>query len=119
VTVDDYYNMIDVAQVLSRDHGYSFVYREIPEFIAEMNRLGTKDDPIYPLLDFFNRSHRKLTAMQHKRYDNSRYRHARSASSAARPDPSLTDTVAHLMRFMRREGLIPPPALQASRRNPA
>jgi thioester reductase-like protein len=119
VTVDDYYNMIDVANVLSRDHGYEFVYREIPDFVAEMNRLGTRDDPIYPLLDFFNRSHEKLTAMQHKRYDNSGYRQARGRSDGARPDPALTDTVAQLVRFMRREGLIQPEANQASRRNPA
>jgi thioester reductase-like protein len=110
VTVDDYYNMIDVAEVLSRDHGYAFTYREIPEFIAEMNRLGTKDDPIYPLLDFFNRSHEKLSAMQHKRYDNSGYRTARSRSKASRPDPPLKDTIAHLVRFMHREGLIRNPA---------
>ena len=107
VTVDDYYNMIDVAEVLSRDYGYSFAYREIPEFVAEMNRRSTKDDLIYPLLDFFNQSHPKLTAMSHKRYDNSGYRQARDRSSAARSDPSLTETVAHLMRFMLREGLIP------------
>jgi thioester reductase-like protein len=119
VTVDDYYNMIDVAQVLSRDHGYEFVYREIPEFIAEMNRRSTKDDPIYPLLDFFNRSHEKLSAMQHKRYDNSGYREARSRSVASRPDPPLKDTIAQLVRFMQREGLIRSEPLQASRRNPA
>ena len=119
VTVDAYYNMIDVADVLSRDHGYAFVTLEIPEFIAAMNRLSTKDDPIYPLLDFFNRSHPKLTAMQHKRYDNSGYRLARSASAAARPDPTLTDTVAHLVRFMHREGLVPQETAQADRRNPA
>jgi thioester reductase-like protein len=119
VTVDDYYNMIDVAEVLSRDHGYSFVYRDIPEFVAEMTRLGTKDDPIYPLLDFFNRSHTKLTAMQHKRYDNSRYRQARLASRGARPDPTLAATVAQLMRFMLREGLVEPAAVHANRRNPA
>jgi hypothetical protein len=100
--------------VISRDYGYAFTYLEIPEFVAEMNRRATRDDPIYPLLDFFNRSHTKLAAMQQKRYDNSGYRQARSVLRGARPDPSLTETVAHLMRFMQGEGLI-----QASRRNPA
>ena len=111
VTADDYYNMIDVAQVLSRDYGYAFVYREIPEFIAEMNRRSTKDDPIYPLLDFFTRSHTKIAAMQHKRYDNSGYRSVRDRSPSARPDPSLTETVGHLMRFMLRERLAAPAQL--------
>jgi thioester reductase-like protein len=105
VTVDDYYNMNDVAEVISRDYGYSFVYRGIPEFIGELNRRSTKQDPIYPLLDFFTRSHAKIAAMQHKRYDNSGYREVRDRSRAARRDPSLTETVGHLMRFMVRERL--------------
>jgi len=109
VTVDDYYNMIDVASVLSRDYGYTFTALPIPEFVAEMNRRSTRDDPIYPLLDFFNRSHAKLAAMQHKRYDNSGYRLARSLSAGGRPDPSLNDTVRHLVGFMVREGIIPAP----------
>jgi len=108
VTVDDYYNMVDVAEILSRDYGYTFTYLAIPEFVAEMNRRSTKDDPIYPLLDFFSRSHPKLTAMQHKRYDNRDYRAARSRATSARPDPPLTETLAHLMKFMLREGIIPP-----------
>jgi thioester reductase-like protein len=114
VTVDDYYNMIDVARVLSRDHGYDFTYLEIPDFVAAMNRLSTKKDPIYPLLDFFNRSHPKLTAMQHKRYDNSLYRKARDGEASTRPDPTLPDTVAHLMKFMLREGLIPPTPIRGA-----
>ncbi len=111
VTVDDYYNMLDIAEVLSRDYGYTFTYLDIPEFVAEMNRRSTKDDPIYPLLDFFNRSHEKLGAMQHKRYDNSGYRAARNRAAGARPDPPLRETLAHLMKFMLREGLIPQPRL--------
>jgi thioester reductase-like protein len=110
VTVDDYYNMVDVAEVLIRDYGYTLTYLDIPEFVAEMNRRSTKDDPIYPLLDFFSRSQKKLTAMQHKRYDNSGYRAARNRAAGARPDPPLTETLAHLMKFMLREELVPPRA---------
>ena len=112
VTVDDYYNMIDVASVLSRDYGYTFTSLAIPQFVAEMVRRSTKEDPIYPLLDFFNRSHAKLTAMQHKRYDNSGYRLARSAGNGTRPDPSLEETVAHLVRFMVGEGIVPAPPIE-------
>ena len=113
VTVDDYYNMIDVAAVLSRDYGYTFAYLDIPEFVAEMNRRSTKDDPIYPLLDFFSRSHEKLSAMQRKRYDNRGYQAARNRANSARPDPALTETLAYLMTFMLREGIIPPIASPA------
>jgi thioester reductase-like protein len=116
VTVDDYYNMIDVAAVLSRDYGYDLTPLPIPEFVAEMNRKSTKDDPIYPLLDFFNQSHPKLTAMQHKRYDNTGYQAARGRARAGRPDPTLAETVSHLVRFLVRERMIPaPPAPRLTR----
>jgi thioester reductase-like protein len=118
VTVDEYYNMADVAREITRAHGYPFTYYPIPEFVAEMNRRSTKDDPIYPLLDFFNRSHPKIAAMSHKRYNNDRYRQARDRTGAGLSDPPLSLTVAYLIAFARREGLIPPPP-QPTRRNPA
>jgi thioester reductase-like protein len=114
VTVDEYYNLADVAREITRSHGYPFTYYSIPEFVAEMNRRSGKDDPIYPLLDFFNRSHPKIAAMSHKRYSNDGYRRARDLSGTGRNDPSLAATVAYLMTFVKREGLVPPPP-QASR----
>jgi thioester reductase-like protein len=116
VTVDDYYNMADVAREITRAHGYAFTYYPIAEFVAEMNRRSTKDDPIYPLLDFFTRSHPKIAAMSHKRYNNDGYREARDRSGGGRKDPSLAATVAYLMAFVLREGLVPPP--HAANRNP-
>jgi thioester reductase-like protein len=89
MTVDAYYSMADVTRELTRSHGYGFTYLPIPEFVAEMNRRSTRDDPIYPLLGFFNRSHAKIAAMSRKRYDNSEYRKARDASGSGRQDPSL------------------------------
>jgi len=120
VTVDDYYNMVDVTREITRTHGYSFAYYPIPEFVAEMNRRCTKDDLVFPLLDFFNRSHPKILAMSHKRYNNDRYREARDRSGAGREDPRLVATVAYLMAFLLREGLIPQAApYYANRKNPA
>ena len=116
VTVDEYYNMADVAREITRAHGYPFTYYPIPEFVAEMNRRSTKDDPIYPLLDFFNRSHPKIAAMSEKRYNNDGYRRARDRSGAGLHDPPLSATVAYLVAFALREGLIPPPP-HAARRN--
>ncbi len=116
VTVDGYYNMEEVAREITRTHGYPFTYYPIARFVEEMNRRSTKDDPIYPLLDFFNRSHAKIAAMQHKRYNNDGYRAARDASGAGRRDPSLSATVAYLVRFLLSEGLIPP---AQTRRTPA
>ena len=99
--------MIDVTRVIAREYGYSFKYFDIPEFVGEMNRLCTRDDVLYPLVDFFNRSHPKIAAMQDKRYNNDAYRRARIAGGGGRKDPVLADTVAYIMKFMLGEGLIP------------
>ena len=110
--------MVDLARQITRAYGHPFVYLPIPGFVAEMNRRATKSDPIYPLLDFFNRSHEKIAAMQHKRYDNEGYRAARDRTGVGRADPTLGDTVDYLMAFLLKEGLIPR-ADHAASKNPA
>jgi thioester reductase-like protein len=115
VTVDDYYTMADVTRTITRDYGHAFAYYDIPAFVAEMNRRATREDPIYPLLDFFNRSHPKIAAMQHKRYDNREYREARDLAPGSRPDPALAETVSYLMASLEHEGMLRP----RSRRNAA
>ncbi len=106
VTADAYYNMVDITGLITAEYGYPFVYYEIPDFIAEMNRRCTRESPLYPLLDFFNRSHRKIAAMQLKRYNNDRYREARERTGEGRLDPSLRETVSYLMDYLVRERLI-------------
>ena len=118
VTVERHYTMVDLARQITRAYGHPFVYLPIPGFVAEMNRRATKSDPIYPLLDFFNRSHEKIAAMQHKRYDNEGYRAARDRTGVGRADPTLGDTVDYLMAFLLKEGLIPR-ADHAASKNPA
>ena len=44
--------------------------------------------------------------MEFKRYDSSSYQRAREASAKGRPDPSMTDTVMGMLRFMKRAGLV-------------
>lgn len=107
ITTDDYYNMIDITRTITSDYGYQFTYYDIPSFITEMNRRCTSDDPLYPLLDFFNRSYWKIAAMQLKRYNNDQYREARNQFGGARRDPPLRDTVSYLMAYMLRNKLIP------------
>jgi thioester reductase-like protein len=106
VTVDGYYNLLDITRLITEEYGYPFVYYDIPTFVAEMTRRCAKGDPLYPLLDFFNRSHPKITAMQHKRYNNDRYREARQLSGNSYPHPTLQQTVSYLMSYMLREGCI-------------
>jgi thioester reductase-like protein len=106
VTVDDYYNMMDITQLITRDYGYPFVYLDIPDFVAEMKRRCTKADRLYPLLNFLDQSHAKIAAMQHKRYQNDQYRRARRRRGTGRDEPELKDTVSYLMAYMLRQGII-------------
>jgi hypothetical protein len=58
-------------------------------------------------LDFFTKSQAKITAMQHKRYNNDRYREARKCLIDLRSEPTLEDIVSYLMACMLRESMIP------------
>jgi thioester reductase-like protein len=106
VTVDSYYNMIDITRLITQEYGYHFVYYDIPSFIAETYRRCTKADPLYPLLDFFKQSQTRISAMQHKRYNNNQYRQAKGLSGQGCEEPTLKDTVSYLMSYMLREGII-------------
>jgi len=118
VTADDYYNMEDVTRLITSEYGYPFVYYDIPTFAAHVKQLCTKDDPLYPLLNFFMRSYPKIAAMQHKRYNNDRFREAREQSGNCRNDAGLKDTVSYLMQYMLREEIISgSPSSIAQRRN--
>jgi len=106
ITADRYYNLADVARTMTRLYGYQFSYYNIPDFVAKMNEHCTKNDPIYPLLDFVNRSHEKIAAMRDKRYNNDRYRAIRDAAPGGVGDPPLDAIVTFIVEYMRREGLI-------------
>jgi len=121
MTATNVYNIIDVTQSIAEQFGYSFRYLSIDRFIEEMNRLCTPEDPLYPLLVFFNRSHDKFKPLENKRYDN---RHYRAALEQVKPEirePDFSDTVAYIIRYMQREGLISPcnPVRAGARHAPA
>jgi len=106
ITADDYYNMTDITRLITAEYGYRFAYFDVPEFVAEMNRRCGRDNPLYPLLDFFNRSYAKIAAMELKRYNNDEYRKARRRCGDWRPDPPLKDTISYLIAHLRAEALI-------------
>jgi thioester reductase-like protein len=110
VTTDYYYNIVDLSRLLTAEHGYDFIYHDIPSFIAEMNRRCAKTDPLYPLLDFFNGSAARIAAMQLKRYSNSGYHEARTRSRGGRADPALSATVASIVSYLRTQGLVRRPS---------
>ncbi len=106
MTADDYYNLTDITRILSERYGYRFDYHDIPSFTEQLNRRCTPNDQMYPLVDFLSRSAGKIAAMRDKRYDNTQYRHRRGLAKVRLREPALTDTVDHLVRFLRSERLI-------------
>jgi thioester reductase-like protein len=106
MTADDYYNITDIARLLTQRYGYRFDYHDIPSFAEQMNRRCTPRDPMYPLVDFLTRSADKIAAMRDKRYDNTQYRYARALAKVRLREPALTETVENLVRFLRREQLV-------------
>lgn len=106
LTADRYYSMTELTRVLEREHGYRFRYLDIAHFIAALNETCTPEDPVFPLLDFFNRSADKIDAMQLKRYGSTLYRRARARLARPRADPSLSETAACLLRYLCERGWV-------------
>ena len=109
VVTDACWRIGDLTRSISRQFGYPIAHYEIPRFVAELNLRCRPHEPVYPLLDFFNRSAERLAAMQRKRYDSRAYRAARDRAPSSRRDPSLDEIAAQLVAFLVREGMIPPP----------
>lgn len=106
MTADDYYNLTDITRILSERYGYQFEYHDISSFAEQLNRRCTPSDQMYPLVDFLTRATDKIAAMRDKRYDNTQYRHRRGLATVRLREPALTDTVDHLVRYLRSERLI-------------
>ncbi|MBV9094966.1 MAG: thioester reductase domain-containing protein [Streptosporangiaceae bacterium] len=107
VTVDEYFNIIDLTTQISKDYGISFRYVDLEEFSREMKRLCTIADPAFPLLDFVVRSHSKVAAMEHKRYDNTAFRLALKHSGAGVADASLQEAASFLMAHLKAQRMLP------------
>lgn len=87
ITRDEYANMIDIVQVISNITGRRFEMFKFCDFVPEVIRRCTKDDPLFPLLDFLIGSVDSISSMEFKRYDSSRYQAARKASELALRTP--------------------------------
>jgi len=108
ITIDDYFNMVDLTTQISRDYGIPFRYVDLAEFSREMKRLCTSADPVFPLVDFVARAHSKVLVMEGKRYRNTAFRQALQDSGAGVPNASLQETVSFLMAHMGAAGMLPP-----------
>jgi len=107
LTVDEYYNMVDLTMQINKDYGILFRYVDLEEFSREMKRLCSAADPVFPLVDFVARSHSKVVVMEHKRYRNTAFRLALDHSGAGVPDASLQETVSFIMAYLRARGMLP------------
>ena len=107
VTIDDYFNMVDLTTQISKDFGIQFRYVDLEEFSREMKRLCTAADPAFPLVDFVARAHPKVLVMEGKRYRNTAFRLALNHSGAGVHDASLQEIVSFLMAHMGAAGMLP------------
>jgi thioester reductase-like protein len=103
---DDYANMLDITNLITKSTGRQFDIFAVDDFVPELIRRCRKEDLLFPLLDFLVGSVDNITAMEFKRYDNSTYQAARDASKRGQPDPTLEDTVNGILKFMHRKGII-------------
>ncbi len=106
VTRDDYANMLDITDLITRSTGRRFEIFNLPDFVPELIRRCRKEDLLFPLLDFLVGSVDNISSMEFKRYDSSTYQAARDASAWGKADPSLEDTVNGILKFMHRKGII-------------
>ncbi len=103
---DDYANMMDITNLITKSTGRQFDIFSVDDFVPELIRRCRKEDLLFPLLDFLVGSVDNITAMEFKRYDNSTYQAARDATAWGQPDPSLEDVVNGILKFMHRKGII-------------
>ena len=106
VVRDDYANMLDITDLITKATGRRFEIFGIRDFVPELIKRCRKEDLLFPLLDFLVGSVDNISAMEFKRYENSTYQTARDASLWGKPDPSLDDTVNGILKFMHRKGII-------------
>jgi thioester reductase-like protein len=106
VTQDEYANMMDVTNMITELTGRRFQLFKLAEFVPEVIRRSTKEDLLFPLLDFLIGSVDRIASMEFKRYDSSQYQRARNSCRAGMQDASLEDTVCGILRFMQSKGII-------------
>ena len=106
VVKDDYINMVDITNILSKKLSRKFQLFTMNDFVGEIIKRCHIDDPIYPLIDFLINSVDHLIKMENKRYDNSQYRLAKNLTNSSVEDPSLEKTIDGILTFMKNKKLM-------------
>lgn len=102
LTASTYYSITDVVRHIESQCGFRFAYLSIDDFMGRLNALATPKDPVFPLLDFFNRAAPHVNRMALKRYDNAGFR--RASCVIAANEPSLAEIAARVVGFIRKVG---------------
>ncbi len=84
VVRDDYANMMDITNMITKLTGRQFEIFSITDFVPELIRRCRKEDLLFPLLDFLVGSVDNISSMEFKRYDSSAYQEARGAATWGR-----------------------------------
>lgn len=106
VVRDRYNNMMDITDIIAKLTDQEFNNLKLPNFVPQIVNRCTKDDLLFPLLDFLIRSVDNISAMELKLYSNQEYQKARNESPFGAQDPSLEETVRGMLLFMQRKGII-------------
>jgi thioester reductase-like protein len=116
LTADEYYSMRNFCESIERQYGYRFEYMSLESIIGHVNRHCRRDDPLFPLVAFFNHNLRRIVAMREKRYANHSYRRVRALSGACLPEPELDAIAGAVVRFLQNERMVaaPPKAIVAA-----
>lgn len=107
VVRDDYATMMDITNIITDLTGVTFKRFTMKNFVPEIVDTCEREDLLFPLLEFFVRSVDKISSMEFKRYDSTRFQEARNRSPYGQPDPSLEETVRGILLFMKKHKVIP------------
>jgi thioester reductase-like protein len=105
LTRDAFEQMRDVTGILGARLGREFELFELHDFVSQVIRRCTREDPLFPLLDFLIGSVDDIAAMEAKIYDSSAYRAARDRSRYGRSDPPLRQVVEGILKYLERHHL--------------
>ncbi|MCY7423177.1 MAG: AMP-binding protein [Chitinophagaceae bacterium] len=105
VTRDFYCNMTDITNIITELTGQPFRIYKLDDFVPEVLNRCTREDLLFPLLDFLVRSVDKINGMEFKRYDSTNYQRARGQSANTIADPSLRDTVKGIILFLEKNNI--------------
>ncbi len=106
VTRGDHAQMSDLMAAMAAQTGRKFELFKAKDFIPEVIRRCTREDPLFPLVDFFIHYVDRIVATEHKSYDSRVFQTAQENAVDGQPEPSFDDTVAGMLHYLRRQNQI-------------